>query len=117
MNIIVLSISFLWTVCYAHAGVDVVLKANVGEQYRTISMTAFHKITKRQFVEHTDVQTGESNNDSVSKLRNESNIVTKEYRYHVANLDFANVSTPFVISLWIVFASIAKIGKYLVCYI
>ena len=31
-------------------------------------------------------------------------------RYHVAAFDFNYVSTPFIISVWIVFASIAKIG-------
>ena len=34
-------------------------------------------------------------------------------RYHVAVVDFDRVMTPFVVSLWIVFASLAKIGEYL----
>jgi hypothetical protein len=31
-------------------------------------------------------------------------------RYHVAKFDFAYVDTPFLVALWILFASIAKIG-------
>lgn len=35
---------------------------------------------------------------------------TEGRRYHVANFDFAYVATPFVVSLWVIFASAAKIG-------
>jgi len=34
----------------------------------------------------------------------------RKHRFHVASFDFSYVSTPFVVSLWIVLASIAKIG-------
>ncbi len=33
-------------------------------------------------------------------------------RYHVAVLDFHHVSIPYIVSVWIVFAMVAKIGKY-----
>lgn len=33
-------------------------------------------------------------------------------RYHVADFDFAYVATPFVVSLWVIFASAAKIGLH-----
>lgn len=31
--------------------------------------------------------------------------------YPLAKVDFARVETPFIIGVWILFASIAKIGK------
>lgn len=34
-------------------------------------------------------------------------------RYHVAAFDFAYVATPFIVSLWVIFASVAKIGVYI----
>ena len=34
-------------------------------------------------------------------------------RYHVAHVDFSGVASPLIVSLWIVFASIAKIGECL----
>lgn len=34
------------------------------------------------------------------------------HRYHVAMVDFARVADPFVITGWILLASIAKIGKH-----
>ena len=36
----------------------------------------------------------------------------KEHRYSVATFDFSHVATPFIISVWILFASLAKIGIY-----
>lgn len=33
-------------------------------------------------------------------------------RFHVAAFDFAYVATPFIVSLWVIFASVAKIGAY-----
>lgn len=32
-------------------------------------------------------------------------------RYPVSSIDFERVETPFIIGVWILFASIAKIGK------
>ena len=32
-------------------------------------------------------------------------------RYPVTTVDFSRVETPFIIGIWILFASIAKIGK------
>ncbi|XP_013773882.1 sodium/hydrogen exchanger 3-like [Limulus polyphemus] len=36
----------------------------------------------------------------------------KSHRYHVATVDFSKVSTPYIISLWIFVAGLAKIGFY-----
>lgn len=33
-------------------------------------------------------------------------------RYPVTTIDFSRVETPFIIGVWILFASIAKIGEY-----
>ena len=33
------------------------------------------------------------------------------HRYQVAHLDFQNVAMPFIVSIWIVFASASKMGK------
>lgn len=44
-------------------------------------------------------------------------------RYPVTTVDFSRVETPFIIGIWILFASIAKIGKsidnikYVICQI
>lgn len=35
-------------------------------------------------------------------------------RYPVAIVEFSRVETPFIIGVWILFASIAKIGKFLI---
>jgi len=35
----------------------------------------------------------------------------RKQRFHVASFDFSYVSTPFVVLVWIVLSSIAKIGK------
>lgn len=35
----------------------------------------------------------------------------KVERYPVTTVDFSRVETPFIIGIWILFASIAKIGK------
>lgn len=37
----------------------------------------------------------------------------KVERYPVATIDFGRVETPFIIGVWILFASIAKIGECL----
>lgn len=34
-------------------------------------------------------------------------------RYQVLNVEFERVKTPFIIGIWIVCASLAKIGKFL----
>lgn len=34
-------------------------------------------------------------------------------RYPVTTVDFSRVETPFIIGIWILFASIAKIGKWI----
>lgn len=36
-----------------------------------------------------------------------------ELRYPVTTIDFSRVETPFIIGVWILFASIAKIGELL----
>lgn len=35
----------------------------------------------------------------------------KVERYPITTVDFGRVETPFIIGIWILFASIAKIGK------
>ena len=35
----------------------------------------------------------------------------RKHRYHVASFDFSYVSTPFIMSLWTVLYSFAKIGQ------
>lgn len=35
-------------------------------------------------------------------------------RYPVTTVDFSRVETPFIIGIWILFASIAKIGKSII---
>lgn len=40
-----------------------------------------------------------------------------EERYPVATVEFTRVETPFIIGVWILSASIAKIGEYLEFYV
>jgi len=35
----------------------------------------------------------------------------RQHRYHVASFDFRYVSAPFIVSLWIVLSTVAKIGQ------
>jgi len=41
-----------------------------------------------------------------------------KHRYHIASFDFSYVSAPFIMSLWIVLSSVAKIGQLIsVCLV
>jgi len=40
----------------------------------------------------------------------------RKQRYHIASFDFSYVSTPFVMSLWIVLSTVAKIGLLITGY-
>lgn len=35
----------------------------------------------------------------------------KDHRFHVVAWDFAHVAAPYIVSVWLVFASLAKIGE------
>lgn len=47
-----------------------------------------------------------------SKLENAVDEHAEPHRYPVSQIDFARVETPFIIGVWILFASIAKIGEF-----
>ncbi|KAI0211942.1 hypothetical protein LSAT2_003189, partial [Lamellibrachia satsuma] len=48
-----------------------------------------------------------SGNDTAGHAHEEHEV----HRYHVAMVDFARIAGPFVVTGWILLASIAKIGK------
>lgn len=45
----------------------------------------------------------------VERFNNETHVIV---RYQISSIDFDRVSTPFIIGLWILSASIAKICKF-----
>jgi len=46
-----------------------------------------------------------------SDLKQETHEVHEHERYPIATIEFSRVETPFIIGVWILFASIAKIGE------
>jgi hypothetical protein len=117
MNVIIFVASFLSIVlCAAHTGdKTAVVAGSSGTQ--TQAMTSEDHIRRRRHIQQNHsfsilefTHTGESKDDSMSRDNNNS-IPGTRHSYHVAEFDFANVATPFVVSLWIVFASVAKIGR------
>ena len=117
MNIIIFVASFLTIVlCAAHTGDKTAVVAG-SSGIQTQAMTSEDHIRRRDHIQlnhsfsnlefmHTD----DSKDDSMS-LDNNNSIPVIRHGYHVAEIDFANVATPFLVSLWIVFASVAKIGR------
>ncbi|XP_064639764.1 Na(+)/H(+) exchanger beta-like isoform X2 [Lineus longissimus] len=51
--------------------------------------------------------------NGTDSIHNENESAVEEMRYHVAGINFDRVAVPFVISLWILLASLAKIGFHL----
>jgi len=47
---------------------------------------------------------------------NESVRIKHDSRYHVFKMDWGGVEGPYIVSLWILIASIAKIGNYHILY-
>ena len=61
------------------------------------------------FIESVLADDGNSHNDSLHN-ESESHSEGAHSRFQVATLNFAYVATPLIISVWIICASLAKIG-------
>ena len=57
--------------------------------------------------DHHSAKSVQSNPDDHAAAEGEHEVE----RYPVTTVDFSRVETPFIIGIWILFASIAKIGK------
>jgi hypothetical protein len=60
-----------------------------------------------------------TNDDSIkmtTPLHRTSSAPHHSHRYQVAKFDFENVSTPYIISLWIIIVGLAKIGESFFCF-
>lgn len=55
---------------------------------------------------------GESSSSSASSSSSSHDELSPKPEYHIISVEFPRVETPFVIGIWIFFASIAKIGKW-----
>lgn len=123
--LLIIVLLMLMVVCIAHTGIRIGLVGGT-DRADNKTMSGVSKIRKRHFNEQSDAEltyAREPEKDISSIFDSRPDNATPKHRYHVAEFDFANVAAPFVVSLWIVFASISKIGmlkilsKYCVFFI
>lgn len=61
--------------------------------------------------QHTLPPTHDGGNAVVDHAASEEGGGHEVERYPITTIDFSRVETPFIIGIWILFASIAKIGE------
>lgn len=61
--------------------------------------------------QHTSPPTHDGGNAVVDHAAHEEGGGHGVERYPITTIDFSRVETPFIIGIWILFASIAKIGE------
>ena len=61
--------------------------------------------------DHTDGHTHHQGDNATDDGQHGNDTDHHDERFKVVSLDFAHVSVPYIICMWIVFASLAKIGK------